>query len=59
MEKGRNSSFEPQKMKLGSKNLFKILNINFNSDFYVLNIFPVIIKNSDFERIHTEKYWYS
>ena len=26
---------------------------------YFLNIFPVIIKNSDFERIHTEKYWYS
>ena len=61
MEKGRNSSFEPQKMKLGSKNLFKKLNINFNfnSDFCVLNIFPVIIKISDFERIHTEKYWCS
>ena len=26
---------------------------------YFLNIFPVIIKNSHFERIHTEKYWYS
>ena len=38
MEKGRNSSFEPQKMKLGSKNLFKKLNINLIL-IYVFSIF--------------------